>query len=204
MMRFELPLIRSGLVPLVNQAELADNSGNAAVLVPIVKYNGEWCLLLTKRAINMRHHGGEVAFPGGMWEQGDAFPVATALREAEEEVALVADQVDILGLLPAMPTRNGTKVTPVVGLIDAELSLVANPREIASIFFTPLTDLRPENRIRTDVFNHRTPPIWIPAYNYEGHEIWGFTARVIKILLERCFNTEFEREHSAPEKIWQR
>jgi 8-oxo-dGTP pyrophosphatase MutT (NUDIX family) len=150
----------------------------------------------------MRQHGGEVAFPGGMWESGDQFPVVTALREAEEEVAIRPNQVTILGLLPTMPTRNNTQVTPVIGLIETGLSLVANPDEIDSIFYPPIEALNPDKRIRTDVFMHRKRPLWAPAYNYEGYEIWGFTAGVIKVLLERCFNVQFEREHTAPEKVW--
>jgi len=201
-MKYELSSILSGLIKVGDSAKSEQHEGEAAVLVPIVEYDGEKSLLLTKRAIHMRHHGGEVAFPGGMWELGDCFPVSTALREADEEVALRSNQVDVLGLLPRMPTRNGTQVTPVVGVINTELSLVASPDEIESIFFVPLSAFNPNNRIRTDIFVNRKKPLWAPAYRYQGHEIWGFTAVVIKLLLESCFNTHFERQHSAPEKVW--
>lgn len=202
-MKYELSLIKSGLISSPdNNGQLSQRHGEAAVLVPIINYRDEWRLLLTKRAVHMRQHGGEVAFPGGMWECGDHFPVTTALREAQEEVAMPADKVTVLGLLPTMPTRNNTQVTPVVGLIEAELLLEANPDEIDSIFCPPIEVFNPDLRIRTDVFIHRKRPLWAPAYNYNGYEIWGFTAGVIKILLERCFNTHFKREHAAPEKVW--
>ncbi|MGH1440986.1 MAG: CoA pyrophosphatase [Cellvibrionaceae bacterium] len=203
-MQFELSSIKSGLISLdAVDMNSVSRQGEAAVLVSITQYRGRHCLLLTKRALHMRHHGGEVAFPGGMWEPDDQFPVITALREAEEEIALMSHQVEVVGLLPSMPTRNGTKVTPVVGLINAdELSLKPSPEEIDSIFYVPLDALEPSKRIRTDIFAKRKKPLWAPAYDYEGHEIWGFTAGVIKVLLERCFKVHFERQHMAPEKEW--
>jgi len=202
-MKYELSSIKSGLIsPDTNKEPYSERHGEAAVLVPIIKCGNEWRLILTRRAVHMRHHGGEVAFPGGMWESGDQFPIVTALREAEEEVAIRPDEVTILGLLPAMPTRNNTLVTPVIGFIETELALVANQDEIHSIFYPPIAALNPDNRIRTDVFIHRKMPLWAPAYHYNGYEIWGFTAGVIKVLLERCFDTQFEREHTAPEKVW--
>lgn len=193
--------LKASLLPLV-ESTLAERPGEAAVLVSFIKCSGEWCLLLTQRAVNMRHHGGEVAFPGGMWEIGDHFPTKTALREAQEEVGLQAHQLSVLGTLPAMPTRNGTQVTPVVAWITEEPQLLANPAEIADIFFAPIRCLLPQHRIRTDLFIHRRQPLWAPAYNIKGYEVWGFTAGVIKILLERCLGVVFEREHPAPVKRW--
>jgi len=203
-MEFDLSLIKSGLISLdTASSDSVSRAGEAAVLVPIAQYYGDDCLLLTKRALRMRHHGGEIAFPGGMWEPGDQFPIITALREAEEEIALMPCQVEVMGLLPSMPTRNGTKVTPVVGLVRAEeLSLSPSPDEIDSIFYVPLGALDPDKRIRTDIFVNRKKPLWAPAYHHDGHEIWGFTAGVIKVLLERCFKVHFERRHTAPEKEW--
>lgn len=197
---FEQESIRSSLISLKDHKESIKPTGQAAVLVPIIYRDGDLCLLLTKRAINMRHHGGEIAFPGGMWERGEEFPVKTALREAEEEIALLPQQVDVLGLLPGSTTRQGMQVTPVVGLVNEELSLKANPAEIHSIFYVPLVEFLPDKRVRTDVFDSSLR--WAPAYTYDGHEIWGFTAVVIKMLLNRCFDVPFERKHSAPEKLW--
>ena len=172
------------------------------VLVPIMVGDGGLSLLLTQRAFNLSHHRGEVAFPGGMWEPGDQFPVSTALREADEEVALNAKYVDVKGLLPSMPTRAGTLVTPVVATVSSAASLEASPDEIESIFCMPMAELLADRRIRTDIFNRDGQSLWIPAYQYQGYEIWGLTAGVIKMLLGSCFNRVLTRQHSAPEKVW--
>jgi 8-oxo-dGTP pyrophosphatase MutT (NUDIX family) len=204
-MTFNFELIRSGLTAGAHNAhgEATQPLGCAAILVPLIKYNGAISLLLTQRAFHMRHHGGEVAFPGGMWEQGDDFPLVTALREAEEEVSLNPRDVNVLGLLPTVYTGNNTKVIPVVGVINSpQLSLVCNPAEIDSIFMIPLTELMSDRRVRTDVFYRRGEHSWAPAYHYQGYEIWGVTAGVIKELLVRCFKVEFPKEHHAPEKLW--
>jgi 8-oxo-dGTP pyrophosphatase MutT (NUDIX family) len=194
--------IQSTLIPIPEPDQSKIHAGRAAVLVPLFFEQGEYSLLLTKRAQHMNHHGGEVAFPGGMWEPGDHFPVFTALREAEEEVRLKTDQVEVVGLLPDSFTRKFTQVTPVVGIVSGDVSLVASPDEIETIFYVPLTVFMADKRIRTDIFNHGGKIHWAPAYEYDGHEIWGFTARVIKDLLKHSFQTHLLREHSAPEKIW--
>jgi 8-oxo-dGTP pyrophosphatase MutT (NUDIX family) len=204
-MTFNVEMISSGLK---NGADYSYHDtkqplGCAAILVPLIKHNGVMSLLLTQRAFNMTHHGGEVAFPGGMWEPGDEFPLGTALREADEEIALNPGDVSVLGLLPAIHTRNNTEVIPVVGVINSsQLSLICNPAEIDSIFMIPLTELRSGCRVRTDIFHRDKKEFWAPAYYYQGYEIWGMTAGVIKELLLRCFNYDFPRKHHTPEKLW--
>ena len=198
-------------------------SGVASVLLPLLQVEGEWHILLTLRAQNMRHHGGEVAFPGGMWEQGDKDLVMTALRECEEEIAITPDSISILGGLLPSYTRSLTRVRPIVGIVSSLERMTANPSEIAEIFTVPLTFFIADSRIRTDIFTHQDSGLthWMPAYDYQGYEIWGFTAAVIVQLINRCVtgsivdsfvdrfavNTddiagEIIRQHSAPEKIW--
>ncbi len=201
-MKLNFQLLQSCLSPVPDNHQSKDWSGHAAVLVPLIDDGKQTSLLLTRRAIHMTHHGGEVAFPGGMWEFGDHFPHITALREAEEEVALSPECVTLLGTLPAMPTRNKTQVTPVIGTIKTNLPLVPSPDEIDSIFYVPLSELHPDKRVRTDIFSGRGHPVWAPAYDFQGYEIWGFTAGVIKVLLEKCLDFHFPREHHAPEKFW--
>jgi 8-oxo-dGTP pyrophosphatase MutT (NUDIX family) len=204
-MTFDFKMITSGLKDGAHYSrhEKKQPLGCAAILVPLIKYEGVLSLLLTQRAFNMRHHGGEVAFPGGMWEQGDEFPLGTALREAEEEVSLKSNDIDVLGLLPTIYTRNHTEVIPVVGVINSpQLSLVSCPAEIESVFMIPLTELSSDCRVRTDIFPRPGEHGWAPAYHYQGYEIWGMTAGVIKELLVRCFNYEFPEKHHAPEKLW--
>ena len=176
--------------------------GYAAVLVPLLIQDGEFSLILTQRSQTLRHHRGEVAFPGGMWEPNDQFPIATALRETQEEIALGRDDIDIKGILPTLSTGRGTPVSPVVAIVSPSQALEANPDEIDEIFVMPLKVLWQDKRLRTDIFQRPGALHWAPAYRYQGHEIWGFTAEVIKLLLAACFNFQLSRRHSAPEKRW--
>jgi 8-oxo-dGTP pyrophosphatase MutT (NUDIX family) len=164
-------------------------SGIASVLLPLVKKDDEWHILLTLRAKKMRHHGGEVAFPGGMWESGDNNLVDTALRECEEEVAIPSHAISVLGGLPFSHTRRLTRVRPVVGIIHSLEGMMANPAEIAEIFTVPLTFFMGDSRIRTDIFTQKDKGLThrVPAYDYQGYEIWGFTASVIVQLINLGF-----------------
>ncbi len=201
-MTFNYKMISDGLGDPICDISIQP-SGRAAILVPLINHCNVISLLLTRRALHMTHHSGEVAFPGGMWEQGDRFPLTTALREAQEEVSLAPEQVDVLGLLPTVYTGNKTAVTPVVGVINTDsLSLVSNPAEIDSIFIIPLAELMSERRIRTDIFTKRGEHAWAPAYHYRGYEIWGITAGIIKELLVRCFGYDFPKHHHTPKKMW--
>ncbi len=201
-MSFNYKMISEGLGDPICDTSI-QSSGRAAILVPLINHHNVVSLLLTQRAFHMTHHSGEVAFPGGMWEQGDEFPLTTALREAQEEVSLAPEQVDVLGFLPTVYTRNRTAVTPVVGVINTDsLSLVSNPAEIDSIFIIPLAELMSECRIRTDIFPNWGEHAWAPAYHYQGYEIWGVTAGIIKELLVRCFGHDFPKHHHTPKKLW--
>ena len=147
--------------------------------------------LLTLRASHLRNHGGEVAFPGGMWEPLDESPMATALRESEEEIALPIHQVKVLGGLDELSTRGTTWVRPIVGVIPDTVSLEANKNEIASIFSVPLAFFKEDRRLRTDCFKRivrgSNVTYWVPAYQFGDYEIWGFTATVIMRLMNQCF-----------------
>lgn len=112
----------------------------AAVLVPVVQ-RSEPTVLLTQRTHKLSTHSGQVAFPGGKVDDGDADVVAAALREAEEEVGLSPQQVDVLGTLPVYVTGTAFWVTPVVALVDADLSLKINHDEVAQVFEVPLAYL---------------------------------------------------------------
>ncbi len=182
--------------------------GEAAVMVALFRGEQGPEVLLTRRAKVLNQHGGEVAFPGGMWEPGDHYPMDTALRESEEEVALAAEQVDIIGRLPTQQTAYGIKVAPVVGVLASKPQLIANPDEIESIFSVPLAFFLADERLRTDIFQRhhegRQPSLkrWVPAYQYQQYEIWGFTSGVIISLLNRCLNANIGRANVAPEQNW--
>jgi 8-oxo-dGTP pyrophosphatase MutT (NUDIX family) len=150
----------------------------AAVLVPIVD-RPEPGVILTVRTDLMRKHAGQVAFPGGRIDPEDDGPVAAALREAEEEIALRPDQVEVIGTADRYRTITGYEVTPVLGVISPGLPLKPQPNEVAAIFEAPLHHiLRPEHQIvRTVEWRGRQRSYY--EIEWAGQRIWGATAAMI-------------------------
>lgn len=151
----------------------------AAVLVPIIAHPGGFSVLFTRRTTQLKAHSGQVSFPGGRTEPGDASPVHTALREAQEEIGLPASRVEVLGQLPAYYTRTGFRVTPVIGLIQPPLELVPEAREVDEIFEVPLAFLlEPANyRRESRQFGARMATYYV--IEHHGRTIWGATAGML-------------------------
>lgn len=161
------------------------SKGQAAVLVPLIEGEDGIELLLTRRTDTLRTHAGHVAFPGGRVDPGDDGVIDAALREAEEEVGLPRDRVEILGLLDDLPTVTGeTSVTPVVGRIVDLPPLVADPTEVARIFRIPLPALREADG--WSMKNHvgkrgKTWPVYY--FPWDGETLWGLSAYITLQLL---------------------
>jgi 8-oxo-dGTP pyrophosphatase MutT (NUDIX family) len=113
---------------------------DAAVLIAITQ-EAQPKVLLTRRSMHLSQHAGEVSFPGGKRDPSDTSNIVVALREAQEETALNPFDVKLLGDLPLQRARSGLSVKPIVGLIPAEVDLIAQPTEIDRIFFAPLQQL---------------------------------------------------------------
>lgn len=154
----------------------------AAVLIPIVERADGLQLLLTRRSAQLRDHPGQVSFPGGRVEAGDLGPLHTALREAREEIGIAAEQVEIVGYLPPHAVVTGFAITPVVGLVAADIQLRLDPVEVAAAFEVPLEFfMDPANRRRsTRRFKGREVPV--DEYHYADQRIWGATAQIIDSL----------------------
>lgn len=179
-----------------------DFYGQAAVLIGLTQISDSDHVLLTKRAEHLNSHSGEVAFPGGMWEAQDASLAQTALRETHEEVGLEPERIEISAMLPACSTRQGVTVTPFAARIDSSEGLVASPDELDALFWVPLDFFHADERLRTDIFTLEGQTFWSPVYQFEGYEIWGFTARLmVEFLNSQCGGT-ITREHRAPEKTY--
>jgi 8-oxo-dGTP pyrophosphatase MutT (NUDIX family) len=151
----------------------------AAVLIPIVAHPQGLTVLFTQRTTQLKAHSGQVSFPGGRAEPGDASPEFTALRESEEEIGLAPERVEILARLPDYHTRTGYRVTPIVGLLTPPLELVPDPREVAEVFEVPLPFLldRRNHRRQSREFKGRTVGFYeIP---YGERYIWGATAGML-------------------------
>ena len=158
----------------------------AAVLMPLVVRPSGVQVLLTQRTAHLHDHAGQISFPGGRVDEGDADPVATALREAEEEIGLDPAQVEIIGRLPEYVTATSYRVTPVIGLIERPLDLGAlrlDAFEVAEAFEVPLAFLMdPRNHERRRVTMGELSRTFY-AMPYEGarrYFIWGATAAMLR------------------------
>jgi 8-oxo-dGTP pyrophosphatase MutT (NUDIX family) len=157
---------------------------DAAVLVPLYIDGGELHAVFTKRREDLRRHPGEISFPGGRQDEGDADLELTALREAEEEIGLPADAVEIVGALQPTPTiATGYAVYPFVGLIEPGRAWTLSPNEVAQVLELPLRELR-EGYMRQRLIR-RGLPIRTDTYVVGDHLIWGATARMLSDLFER-------------------
>lgn len=175
----------------------------AAVLLIVSGESGREKLLLTKRALHLREHAGEVALPGGKAEKSDPNLYHTALRECFEEVGVEGSALTFHAELPEQFTRTGSKVSPFVASIDREPTLTLCEDEIASAFWVPVSLFVEDQRVKTHVFRLGEVEYWAPVYEFQGHEIWGFTARVLVSFVNQCYGKSLSRAHSiAPEVIY--
>lgn len=159
----------------------------AAVLVAIVQRDEGLSVLLTRRADTLRQHTGQVALPGGRLDPGET-PWEAALREAEEEIGLSRDQVELAGLSTPYRTGTGFLVTPVVGFVTPPVDLRPNPHEVADVFETPFGYLMDpsnhERRFYDQPGGHRR---WFYAITHEERVIWGATAGMLRSLYDRLY-----------------
>jgi 8-oxo-dGTP pyrophosphatase MutT (NUDIX family) len=163
---------------------------NAAVLVPIVDRPEGFTVLLTQRTEHLPSHAGQVAFPGGRSHGLHESPEDTALREAEEEIGLTSDQVEVVGRLNVRFSGTGFRVTPVVGLITPPFELRPDPREVAAVFEVPLAlVLDPANHtLRTEMRNGLEREFYV--LTHPERYIWGLTARMLRDLQVTLANIE--------------
>ncbi|MGH1469571.1 MAG: CoA pyrophosphatase [Cellvibrionaceae bacterium] len=171
----------------------------AGILIPVTDHPDTPEIILTRRADHLSSHAGEVSFPGGKWEEGDTSLVYTALRESNEEVALSISDVEVINAEPPMMSRWGLKVTPYVGIVPHDISLSANPDELAAIFRVPVSFFLEDRRTQTDVYTRMDEDWWCPVYHYEGFRIWGLTAKIIVEFMNNAWGADIQRESKAPE-----
>jgi 8-oxo-dGTP pyrophosphatase MutT (NUDIX family) len=162
----------------------AHGSTEAAVLVPLFGHPDDPGLVFTERRHDLRRHAGEISFPGGRRDTADEPLLDTALREAQEEIGLAAEQVEVVGALPPIGTFvTNFKVFPFVGLIDEGLRFEPSPTEVETVLAFRLGELCEGFAMRRLV--RRGIPIRTPTYLVGEHLIWGATARILGELLQR-------------------
>jgi 8-oxo-dGTP pyrophosphatase MutT (NUDIX family) len=160
----------------------------ASVLVPLVRRPDGLAVLLTRRTDHLNDHAGQVSFPGGRTDPEDVDAIATALREAREEVGLAADEIEVIGVLPTYTTVTAYEVTPVVALLDPPRALALDAFEVAEVFEVPLAFLM-------DPSNHRRHAAefqglkrqfismpWGADASGEPYFVWGATAAMLRNL----------------------
>lgn len=154
----------------------------AAVLFPLVSRASGLTVLLTRRASDLKHHAGQVSFPGGRMEPGDADILETALRETHEEIGIEPGLVEVTGALRPMPTITGYAVTPIVGLLPDDVRLTLDPVEVDLAFEVPLEFLLDDGNARRTERLIEGVSVPLIEYRYAGERIWGATAAMIDAL----------------------
>jgi len=161
----------------------------AGVLIPVIQTRTELTVLLTQRAADLKHHPGQVSFPGGRMEEHDDDVRVTALRETHEEVGINPRAVSVIGYLESMPTITGYAVTPVIGLVEGPPQLSIDTTEVEYAFEVPLDFLLDERNERPVERRLEGETVTMMELQYEGQRIWGATAMMLqafrKIILDQ-------------------
>jgi 8-oxo-dGTP pyrophosphatase MutT (NUDIX family) len=166
----------------------------AAVLVPLYEDRGQFQILLIKRTEHVRTHQGQIAFPGGTWDRGDANPTATALREAHEEMGIRLEDVQVLGELDDTSTATSNfLITPVVGMIPFPYPFQIAPGEVAELLSLPLEILRDPQAFQEETWEREGRTVRVFVRREGPHVIWGATARILRHFGEILFTAPAER-----------
>lgn len=161
----------------------------AAVLMPFLEREGEAWVVLTKRPEHMPTHKGEIAFPGGKHQQGDASLRDTALRELEEEIGVPADAVEIIGEMEAFGTlASRFGIVPFVGILTRPVVYRPDPSEVESVFEVRVGELLEDGVHREERWGIGPADRPIHFFELEGETVWGATARILEAFLGHIFS----------------
>lgn len=169
------------------RAALTTSLKPAGVLIPVIERQSELTVLLTQRSAELKHHAGQISFPGGSMEDHDADILATALRETHEEVGIEPGHVNVIGYLEPMPTVTGFAVTPIIGVVDNPAEYAVDINEVEYAFEVPLAYLLDKRNALASERDYRGHKIPIIEFRYDGHRIWGATAHMLLVLREILF-----------------
>lgn len=193
------PLATPPAGPGWNLAELHDlmpagvDFAAAAVLVGLVPRRAGTQVLLTRRTDGLRHHGGQVSFPGGRIEPADRDAVAAAIRETGEEIGIPSVQIGPLGFLDPLATITGFRILPVVAMVSPDYIALLDPSEVAAVFEVPLAYLLDPANLATHTLDLRGRRREVLEYRYPAQRIWGATASILFNLRERLQTAEGAR-----------
>ncbi|MEE2946390.1 MAG: CoA pyrophosphatase [Pseudomonadota bacterium] len=157
----------------------------AGVLIPVQMIDGQAQVILTKRSSHLKHHPGQIAFPGGKQDEADADVIAAALREADEEIGLKPTNVEVLGTLASHETVTSFSVTPVLGFVRNVFDYNPEPGEVEEVFSVPLAHVIDPKNFRVEGRRWRGQRRHYYTVPYGPYYIWGATARMLRGLAER-------------------
>jgi len=162
-----------------------ENAKNSAILILLYPKNGEAHTVFIQRNTYNGHHSGQIAMPGGKSEQGDKDHTATALREAQEEIGIISNDVKVIGSLSKLyiPVSN-INVYPIVGYIDYEPDIKVEPDEVQQALPFAISRLIDKNTVQSEILKIKEFEINAPYYNINGHHLWGATAMIMAEFVE--------------------
>jgi 8-oxo-dGTP pyrophosphatase MutT (NUDIX family) len=150
----------------------------AGVMIGCVERDHGLNVILIHRAAHLKHHPGQVAFPGGKYEDFDHSIIGTAIREVEEEIGVTKQQIRVLGTLPELMTISHFLVTPVIALISSDYIAKLDKNEVDSIFEVPASHLFDIQQLYSQIFQFKHISHRVFAIPYKEHFIWGVTAQI--------------------------
>lgn len=178
-------LQRFSLQAAAHSAQLQlEKSKAAAVLIVLREYQGELQLLLTKRSAELRHHPGQISFPGGKIESSEQSQQA-ALRETHEETGIAPEQLQLIGQLPSYVTGTGFLIQPWIAFLTQEVELQLQRSEVESAFWLPLSFVIDPQNTHSDYFAIRGQSHLVHFIPYGPHLIWGATAAILNSLKQQ-------------------
>ena len=174
---------------LVGDHGYPHNAVKSSVLVPLCDIDGKLHVLLCKRPSYLKHHPGQICFPGGKFEQQDTSLKATAFRETKEELGIPEHEINLIGQMNSYWTLTGFEIKPYVGQIDSNFSLKPQLTEVSDTFFLPFHKLTQSANWVDLNFTRNQQPVVLKGYMTEHGLLWGATAQIILNLIEQVSST---------------
>ena len=179
-------VLRTELIPTeIWQASGHDEFRPAAVLIPLHWIDNELNVLLTKRSEKLKHHSGQVSFPGGGFDESDITIRQAAIRETEEEIGISHDYINVVGYLDDIETISGFYVTPFVAILEDGFEIDINEHEVSEVFSVPLKFFMEEQNCQKRSAEYKGKNVNYYVYPHEKHTIWGVTAEIIVKLVKK-------------------
>ncbi|ENP8317994.1 CoA pyrophosphatase [Vibrio vulnificus] len=158
---------------------------DAAVLIGFVEREQGLNVILTKRASHLKHHPGQISFPGGKYEESDRSLQATALRETREEIGIAPNAISIFGQMPELVTVSRFKVTPILAFVEPNYQIVIDKNEVDEVFEVPANHLLDTQKLKSAQFRVNQSHHRVFAIPYQHHFIWGMTAQIIQAMQQQ-------------------